>query len=122
MIILSLATIPIMEVPAIYQTFEKRPREAFNRRGHLLSPMAHHRGIKMIPRETAHTLKGTRHFCSTPVHLPAARLSLAAGQPSPTRTKTVRQTSQRAIRPGIKLRTHHHTSSAPTSFPTPTIT
>src|SRR5437879_12297222 len=98
MIILSLAAIPVMEVPAIYQTTENHPRGVFKCRAPLLSPMAHARGIKMIPGETAHTLKDTRHFCSTPVPLPVARLSLVAPDHSLIRQRSGSRPNERAPR------------------------
>src|SRR6266513_705790 len=80
--------------------------------------MAHARGIKMIPRETAHTLKGTRLFCSTPVHLPVARLSLAVPEHLLTRQSIGRRTNGRAIRSRTLIPVPNVTCLDPTSFPT----
>src|SRR5438477_5147668 len=118
MIIPTIASITEKDVPASKPTTEKHPRGVFKCRAPLLSPMAHARGIKMIPRETAHTLKDTRHFCSTPVHLPAERLSLATLEHLPTRPSIGARISGRDFLSLITPRIPRHTSSAPTSFPT----
>src|SRR5438270_684551 len=94
------------------------PRGVFKCRAHLLSPMAHARGIKMILRETAHTLKDTRHFCSTPVHLPVARLSLVAPEHSLIRQRTGPRTNGRATRSRTLIAVPNVTCLDPTSFPT----
>src|SRR5206468_6144409 len=106
-----------MGLPAIYQTFAKHPREAFKCLRPLLSPMAHARGIKMIPRVTAHTLKDIRHFCSTRVHLPAERLSLAGLEHLPTQPSIGPRTSGRDFLSLIMTRIRRHTCSVPISFP-----
>src|SRR5947199_2189471 len=101
-----------------YQTTGRHRGGVFKCRAPLRCPMAHARGIKMILRETAHTLKDTRHFCSTPVHLPVARLSLVAPEHSLIRQRTGPRTNGRATRSRTLIAVPNVTCLDPTSFPT----